>query len=124
MRNVARRGHPGDFDEAKPVSKKNGNIVRHTAAELDAMKAAGETRTDWEAAAEKPVPDGSNPDDAVERIEWATTELPMPKRKEHTNLRIDADVLTFFRKQGRGYQTRINAVLRSYVDQVRRHKPR
>ncbi len=105
------------------MSRKKGNIVRHTAAELDAMKAAGETRTDWKAAAAKPVPDGSNPD-AMERIEWVTTELPMPKRKEHTNLRIDADVLAFFRRQGRGYQTRINAVLRSYVQQVRRHKPR
>jgi len=88
------------------------------------MKASGKTHTDWKAAAEKPVPDGSNPDDAMERIEWATTELPMPRRKEHTNLRIDADVLAFFRGQGRGYQTRINAVLRSYVDEVRRRKAR
>jgi uncharacterized protein (DUF4415 family) len=106
------------------MNKKNGNIVRYTAAELDAMKAAGKTRTNWQAAAAKPVPDVSNPDDATEPMEWATTQLPMPQRKEHTNLRIDADVLTFFRGQGRGYQTRINAVLRSYVEQARRHKPR
>jgi uncharacterized protein (DUF4415 family) len=88
------------------------------------MRAAGKTLTDWKAAAMKPVPDGSNPDDAMQRIEWATTELPMPKRKEHTNLRIDADVLAFFRGQGRGYQTKINAVLRSYVEQVANRKPR
>jgi len=88
------------------------------------MQAAGKTHTDWKAAAARPLPDESNPDDAMEPIEWATTELPMPKRKEHTNLRIDADVLTFFRRQGRGYQTRINAVLRSYVDAIRRRKPR
>ncbi len=106
------------------MNRKNVSIVRYTAAELDAMKAAGKTHTNWEAASAKPPPDGSNPDDAVEPIKWATTELPMPKRKQHTNLRIDADVLAFFRKQGRGYQTRINAVLRSYVDEVRRHKPR
>ena len=106
------------------MSRKKGNIVRYTGAELDAMKAAGKTHTHWKAAAAKPAPDGANPDDALEPIEWATTELPMPKRKEHTNLRIDADVLAFFRKQGRGYQTRINAVLRSYFDAVRRRKPR
>jgi uncharacterized protein (DUF4415 family) len=106
------------------MNRKNVSIVRYTAAELDAMKAAGKTHTNWRVAAEGPMPDGSNPDDAMEPIEWATTELPMPKRKEHTNLRIDADVLAFFRKQGRGYQTRINAVLRSYVEQIRRHKPR
>ena len=88
------------------------------------MQAAGKTETDWKAAAMKPVPDGSNPDDAMERIEWSTTELPMPMRKEHTNLRIDADVLAFFRGQGRGYQTKINAVLRSYVEQVTRQRPR
>jgi uncharacterized protein (DUF4415 family) len=106
------------------MSRKKGNIVRYTAAELDAMKAAGKTLTDWKAAAGKPVPDGSDPDDAIERIEWVTTQLPMPKRKEHTNLRIDDDVLAFFRSQGRGYQTRINAVLRSYVEQVARRKQR
>ena len=106
------------------MNRKKGNIVRHSEAELKAMKAAGKTRTDWKAAAMRPVPDGSDPEDAIERIEWSTTELPLPKRKEHTNLRIDADVLAFFRGQGRGYQTRINAVLRSYVEQVTGHKPR
>ena len=105
------------------MSRKKDNIVRHSAVELQAMKAAGKTKTDWATAAQKPLPDGSNPDDAMEDIAWATTELPMPKRKEHTNLRIDADVLTFFREQGRGYQTKINAVLRSYVEQVTRLKP-
>jgi uncharacterized protein (DUF4415 family) len=94
------------------------------AAELQAMRAAGKTQTDWNAAARKVMPDGADPDDAMDPIEWATTELPMPKRKEHTNLRIDADVLAFFRGQGRGYQTKINAVLRSYVAHVMHHKPR
>ena len=106
------------------MPRKKENIERHSAAELQAMKAAGKTRSDWKAAARKPVPDGSDPDDAVEQIEWATTELPMPNRKEHTNLRIDADVLDFFRKQGKGYQTKINAVLRSYVEQVKQRKVR
>ena len=83
------------------------------------MHERGETRSDWEAAAQKPLPDRADPDDAMEDVGWATTELPMPKRKVHTNLRIDADVLAYFREQGSGYQTKINAVLRSYVEQVR-----
>ncbi|HKN29436.1 MAG TPA: BrnA antitoxin family protein [Roseiarcus sp.] len=82
------------------------------------MQAAGKTGSDWQAAARRPIPDGSDPDDAMEHVAWATTELPMPKRKEHINLRIDADVLAFFRGQGRGYQTKINAVLRSYFEQL------
>ncbi len=106
------------------MGRKKDDIVRHTVAELQAMQAAGKTRSDWTAAAEVALPDGGDPDDAMEHVAWATTELPMPKRKEHTNLRIDADVMAFFREQGRGYQTKINAVLRSYVDQMMHHKPR
>jgi uncharacterized protein (DUF4415 family) len=106
------------------MSRKKANIVRRSTAELQAMQVAGKTRTDWAAAASKPVPDGSDPDDAMEDVAWATTELPMPKVKMHTNLRIDADVLAFFRDQGKGYQTKINAVLRSYVEQVGRRTPR
>lgn len=106
------------------MSKKKENIVKHSEAELRVMKAAGQTRTDWTAAAQKPLPDGSDPDDAMEQVDWATTELPLPRRKEHANLRIDADVMEFFRSQGKGYQTRINAVLRSYVDHMTRRASR
>ena len=103
------------------MSRKKDPIVRYSAAELEAAQGSG---SDWSLAASQPVPDGSDPDDAIEPVDWATTELPLPIPKEHTNLRIDADVLAFFRDQGRGYQTRINAVLRSYVEQVRRRKAR
>lgn len=41
--------------------------------------------------------------------------IRMPQRKELVSIRIDPDVLGWFRKQGNRYQTRINAVLRSYV---------
>lgn len=37
-------------------------------------------------------------------------------QKEPISIKLDKDVLAFFRKQGRGYQTRINAVLRRYVE--------
>ena len=36
-------------------------------------------------------------------------------------MRIDGDVLDWFRSAGKGYQTRINAVLRSYVAHMRKH---
>jgi uncharacterized protein (DUF4415 family) len=39
-----------------------------------------------------------------------------PGPKKQVTLRIDPDVLTFFRKQGRGYQTVINAILRKYME--------
>jgi uncharacterized protein (DUF4415 family) len=39
-----------------------------------------------------------------------------PGPKKQITLRVDPDVLTFFRKHGRGYQTTMNAVLRKYME--------
>jgi uncharacterized protein (DUF4415 family) len=43
--------------------------------------------------------------------------------KQQVTLRLDADVLTWFRSQGRGYQTRINALLRAYMEAQQHTKP-
>jgi uncharacterized protein (DUF4415 family) len=45
---------------------------------------------------------------------WKTAEVVMPVPKEIVTIRLDADLLRWFRQQ-RGYQTRINAILRSYM---------
>ncbi len=45
---------------------------------------------------------------------------PAP-RKAQLTLRLDSDVLAWFKAQGRGYQTRINALLRAYMEANRRH---
>ena len=42
--------------------------------------------------------------------------FPSVEGKEPIKLRIDRDILAFFRSQGKGYQTRMNAVLRAYVE--------
>ncbi len=102
------------------MGKKSGPIVRYTATELRAMRKRGEDRSDWKAAARKPIPSGDDPADAMTGVDWVTTELPLPQRKLHATLRLDADMLDWFRAQGRGYQTRINAILRSYFEQKTR----
>jgi len=99
------------------MKKKSEHIVSYTDAELRAMQKRGESKSDWKAAAKKPLPSGDDPDDAMEEIDWATAELPLPRRKAHASLRIDSDVLDWFRQQGKGYQTRINAILRKYFEQ-------
>jgi uncharacterized protein (DUF4415 family) len=99
------------------MRRKSENIVKRTAAELRGMHKRGAIRSDWKAAAKKPLPDGRDPDDAMEEIDWLTTDLPQPRAKAHMTLRVDADVLDWFRAQGRGYQTRINAILRRYYQQ-------
>lgn len=47
--------------------------------------------------------------------------LRMPTSKKSVSLRLDADILDWFREQGRGYQTKINAVLRVYMRAMRPH---
>ena len=42
--------------------------------------------------------------------------LPLPRRKEQIALRVDAEVLSWFRAQGAGWQTRMNTVLKAYRD--------
>lgn len=42
--------------------------------------------------------------------------LRMPSKKASITVRLDSDVLEWFRNQGKGYQTRINAVLRTYME--------
>jgi uncharacterized protein (DUF4415 family) len=57
----------------------------------------------------------ADPDAPVPYEGWEDTiTLEPPPSKEQVTLRLDRDVLEWFRTKGRGYQTRINAVLRSY----------
>jgi len=52
----------------------------------------------------------------VRRIIWRNARALMPPGKKSVHLRVDADVLAWFKAQGRGYLTRMNAVLRSYME--------
>jgi len=56
----------------------------------------------------------TSPEDWADAI--AHRGLPLPERKEQIALRVDADVLSWFRAQGSGWQTRMNAVLKAYRD--------
>ena len=47
---------------------------------------------------------------------WKTARLTMPKPKDRLTIRVDHDVVQWLKKNGRGYQTRINAILRSYME--------
>ena len=100
---------------------KKENIVRYTSEELDALIAAGEDQTDWERvrnmteeeleAAIEADPD-EDLDDGVGP--WFKGIPPPPPPKEYIHIGLDEDIVAWFRQSGRGYQTRINAVLRVY----------
>ena len=46
---------------------------------------------------------------------WEDSPLDLPEPKQAISLRVDRDVLEFFKSGGKGYQTRMNAVLRAYM---------
>ena len=54
------------------------------------------------------------PDDLPDDF-WDDADLIDPKNKVAISLRVDPDVLDFFKGQGKGHLTRMNSVLRSYV---------
>jgi uncharacterized protein (DUF4415 family) len=101
--------------------KRKGDTVRYSAEEIDEMLAGGESRTDWAAVKslteeELEASIAADPEDVHEPIDWtrAVKGIPPPKRDIH--IRLDEDVLEWFRQAGRGYQTRINNVLRAFME--------
>ena len=57
-----------------------------------------------------------------EEIDWSNAVWVIPEPKKPISIRIEPDILSFFKEQGPGYQKRIQAVLRTYVDQMRAKK--
>jgi uncharacterized protein (DUF4415 family) len=105
--------------------KKKGDITRYTAEEISAMLARGESRTDWAAVKamteeELEASIAADPDDVHEPIDWTQAVEGVPPRKRDIHIRIDEDVLDWFRQAGRGYQTRINNVLRAFMESRKR----
>ncbi len=99
---------------------KEENLVRMTFEEVKEMLANGGDLTDWarvDAMSQDEVErladeeDGPLPEGWEKTIVWG---IPEPKKDVH--IRLDAAVLRWFKSQGPGYQTRINAVLKAFVE--------
>lgn len=99
-------------------SKTNGVRTQATTTRSPLSKRA--TETDWEklrrmSASRIRKGLASDPDaHATDAEFWKSAKVVMPTRKEIVTMRLDADLLRWFRQQ-RGYQTRINAILRAYM---------
>ncbi|HEX7388701.1 MAG TPA: BrnA antitoxin family protein [Acidiphilium sp.] len=100
--------------------------MKFSATELRAKTARGESRSDLarvraktEAELERDI--ASDPDFAGISDDWlATAEAVRPIPKALLSLRIDADVIDWFKRQGPGYQSRMNAALRAYMQLKRK----
>jgi uncharacterized protein (DUF4415 family) len=80
------------------------------------------SQTDWDrvdAMSDEEIDLSDCPEITPEQFAKAVVQrggLQSPKNKEQVTLRIDSDVLEWFRLQGRGYQTQINSLLRAYME--------
>jgi len=101
---------------------KNASIVRYRTEELDAMRRQGQSWTDWarvDAQSEEDLAPAIDRADEGE-FDWSTAQIGIPGPKKQVTVRFDADVIEWFKAQGPGYQTRMNAVLRRYVEAQKR----
>ncbi len=74
------------------------------------MRARGEIVPTRDDAPEYDMPDGF----------WDNAVLQPPLVKSTISMRVDPDILEFFKSQGAGHLTRMHAVLRAYVDAQRK----
>ena len=106
--------------------KKKIGTVRYTAKQVKAKIAQGEDRTDWRKAnaltgKKLEASIKSDPDEPSNEPDWTQAVAGLPAPKDHINIRIDHDVLQWFKSRGKGYQTLMNNVLRAFV-KSRQHR--
>jgi uncharacterized protein (DUF4415 family) len=104
--------------------RKKSDTVRYTAKQIKAKIARGEDRTDWRKAnattgKKLEASIRADVDDVHGEPDWTLAIMGVPAPKDHINIRIDHDVLEWFRASGRGYQTLMNNVLRAFVQSRR-----
>ena len=107
--------------------RKKSDSVRYTAKQIKAKIARGEDRTNWDkidamTGTKLEASIRADVDDVQSEPDWTQAIAGIPAPKEHINIRIDHDVLQWFRSNGKGYQTMINNVLRAFV-QTRQQRP-
>ena len=103
----------------RAVTTTDGRVL---IAQRDGTYRLAESQTDWarlDAMDEEEVERLAAEDMAELGIDPAWMEratVVSPRPKERVTVRLDPDILDWLRAQGRGYQTRINAILRAYVE--------
>ena len=111
----------GSFRHARRAETKDENITRVSRDDPRRGK------TDWtrvDALTDREIEDAvrKDPDAVPLNFDWSKAVLVISPKKKAISIRVDEDVLDYFKKEGAGYQRRMNAVLRSYMQQ--KHKKR
>ncbi len=99
--------------------RKNENIARFSADKIRRKIARGDSKTDWkrvDAMSRAEVERLADKDEGPLAPGWESMVMVgLPPAKQDIHIRLDGDILDWFKARGRGYQTRINAVLRAFV---------
>lgn len=99
------------------------NIVSYSLDDVRKKIADGEDQTDWarvDAMTDEDIERQMRDDpDWAEWIDvdWSKAVIVMPVTKKSISIRLDEEVIDFFKSTGKGYQTRMNAILRHYVQE-------
>jgi uncharacterized protein (DUF4415 family) len=101
--------------------RKNGDMVTYSGRELAELRAKQGSLTDLARLEAKPETElerdiAGDPDWLSVPGDWhLAAQAVRPIRKTSLSLRLDNDVVDWFKQQGPGYQTRMNAVLQAFV---------
>jgi uncharacterized protein (DUF4415 family) len=88
---------------------------------MNNLPTSNKLQTDWQtldALTDEQIDFSDTPEITPEMFAKAVVRrgLTPPPNKQQVTLRLDSDVLAWFREHGRGYQTQINALLRAYME--------
>lgn len=107
--------------------KKDKNIKRYAAAELKAKRAQSRTdlgRFDAQTDEELERLIAEDEDERGIRADWTQAKLILPQAKQSVHLRLEQEIISFFRSEGKGHISRMQAVLKAYVEAHRPHTKR
>ena len=123
---VGKSRSPARFAKTSAGSSRRG-VRAGTSGENTTIVSRGaprQSKTDW-AAVDALTDDeiaeavARDPDAVPIGLDWSDAVPVIPPKKRAISIRVDEDVLEYFKRQGAGYQRRMNAVLRSYMDRTR-----
>jgi uncharacterized protein (DUF4415 family) len=99
--------------------KKGKNIKSYSAAELKGKRAASRTdlsRVDATTDAELERLIAEDEDERGLTPDWTRAQLVLPQAKQSVHLRLDKEIIAFFKSQGKGHISRMQAVLKAYME--------
>jgi uncharacterized protein (DUF4415 family) len=125
----------GCRDDDKPFSGRRAKLAEHSGCEWlfyahgkgdkqTWMIVASRRKQHWKRLRElRAIKDSAIDTGDIPELDarfWMTAKVEVPRAKQAISIRLDPDVLAWFRSQGKGYQSMINAVLKSFVDARKR----